>query len=153
MTIAEHDHTPDRAGALFNSRAAISLLLGTAAVESDMGTYIRQVGGGPALGIFQMEPATHDDIWVNYIDHRSSLHTLMLAELPTCTSISRHELLEHNLRYAILMARLHYFRLVVPIPESVEEQAEYWKKHYNTPLGKGSASKYIAKVNSRVINA
>ena len=45
------------------SPAARALLLGTAAQESAMGRYIRQLRGGPALGIFQMEPATHDDIW------------------------------------------------------------------------------------------
>lgn len=45
------------------SEAAENLLLGTTAQESHMGTYIKQVGKGPALGIYQMEPATHKDIW------------------------------------------------------------------------------------------
>ena len=42
---------------------------GTAAVESRMGTYLRQIGG-PALGIWQVEPATHLDCWDNWLDYR-----------------------------------------------------------------------------------
>ena len=41
------------------SEAAENLVLGTAAKESAMGQDLRQRGGGPALGIYQMEPATH----------------------------------------------------------------------------------------------
>lgn len=41
------------------SDAAVNLLLGTAAQESEFGKYIRQIRG-PALGVFQMEPATFD---------------------------------------------------------------------------------------------
>jgi len=44
------------------SRDAEELLMLTAAVESNLGYYIKQVGGGPALGIFQCEPDTLD--WV-----------------------------------------------------------------------------------------
>ena len=39
------------------SDAAVDLLMLTAAQESACGKYIRQLGNGPALGIFQMEPA------------------------------------------------------------------------------------------------
>ncbi len=44
------------------------LLMGTAAHESLL-IYTHQIGG-PALGYFQMEPATHDDCWTNYLDNR-----------------------------------------------------------------------------------
>lgn len=41
------------------SQPAEDLVMGTAAQESRL-TYLRQLGGGPALGLWQMEPATHD---------------------------------------------------------------------------------------------
>ena len=41
--------------------AAVELPLGTARVESGL-RHRRQIGGGPALGLSQMEPNTHDDI-------------------------------------------------------------------------------------------
>ena len=47
------------------SQAAEELLVFTCACESLGGTYLKQVKG-PALGIYQMEPATYQDIWENY---------------------------------------------------------------------------------------
>ncbi|MDX1428656.1 MAG: hypothetical protein R3282_00145, partial [Rhodothermales bacterium] len=53
-------------------RASEELLLGTAIQESLL-EFRRQLGGGPARGLFQMEPATHDDCWENYLNFRRSL--------------------------------------------------------------------------------
>ena len=54
------------------SESAANLLLGTAAIESDMGQFLRQING-PALGIYQMEPSTHLDIWQNYLQFREEM--------------------------------------------------------------------------------
>ena len=51
-----------------HSDNAVNLLMGTAAQESHLGKYRKQIGGGPALGIFQMEPATFNDIVNNCKD-------------------------------------------------------------------------------------
>ena len=50
-----------------NREAAVNLLLGTVFQESVIGnvTYLKQRGGGPALGIYQNEPAKEEDIWEN----------------------------------------------------------------------------------------
>ena len=40
------------------SPEAVTLMLGTACVESQCGEYLQQVPSGPALGIFQIEMAT-----------------------------------------------------------------------------------------------
>ena len=55
------------------SQEAEDLLIGTAAQESHLGTYLRQLGDGPALGIFQMEPATHNDIHENFLRYKHDL--------------------------------------------------------------------------------
>jgi len=123
-----------------NSEEAVELLLGTAAVESNLGYYIRQVGG-PARGIFQMEPATEADLWENYIGRRRDLLMMMAGLLGYATQdISR---LEYDLRYQIVMARLHYLRVPEALPKTLEGMARYWKKYYNTPGGKGTEEKYI----------
>ena len=57
---------------------AVQLLLFTCAVESDGGTYLKQLKG-PALGIYQMEPETHNDIWQNYIKSKTSLALMMMS--------------------------------------------------------------------------
>src|SRR6056300_1676988 len=59
-----------------NSKAAQELLLGTAIQESRL-TYLKQIGGGPALGLYQIEPATHHDLYANYLSYRPLLRELM----------------------------------------------------------------------------
>ncbi len=55
------------------SVAAEELLLGTALIESNL-IHRRQLGlGGPALSFFQMESATHNDIWENFLKYRAKL--------------------------------------------------------------------------------
>ncbi|MBW2606119.1 MAG: hypothetical protein JRD05_00640 [Deltaproteobacteria bacterium] len=125
------------------SDSAVKLLLGTAAQESHFGTYLRQVGGGPALGVFQMEPDTEIDIWSNYL-HRK-LKVACRLEVYTSVGCSSVIALEGNLPYQILMARLHYLRVPEPLPdaEDVEGLARYWKQYWNTPCGKGSEEEFI----------
>ncbi len=125
------------------SEAAENLLLGTALAESRL-TYLRQHGEGPALGLYQMEPATHDDIWKNFLDFRNDALPLQvdafLAKEP-----DRHAQLVTNLAYATAMVRVHYLRRPEPLPaaEDVFDLAAYWKQHYNTPLGAGRVEKFV----------
>ena len=44
------------------SRSAEELVLGTAIVESGL-TWFRQWGDGPALGLWQVEPSTQNDLY------------------------------------------------------------------------------------------
>ena len=55
------------------SDSAVELLMGTCAQESALGKYRRQIGGGPALGIMQMEPNTYKDIVKNYLKYKPAL--------------------------------------------------------------------------------
>lgn len=125
------------------SEEAVDLLALTAAHESKGGTYLKQIGG-PALGPYQMEPTTEEDIWENYLDYRPSLSARvfnMKGKSPTTP------LLATNFVYATAMARVHYFRVPSPLPKKEEENyllklAEYAKEHYNTHLGKATPEAY-----------
>jgi hypothetical protein len=125
------------------SRAAAQLLLGTALHESMGLKHRRQMGGGPARSFFQMEPATHDDIWDNYLKYRSKLAGEVEAVLADKTQ--KHYELEFNDHYAAAMARVHYYRVPEAMPgfNDISSQALYWKKHYNTAKGKGTTAKYL----------
>lgn len=136
---------------------AIDLILGTACVESDCAHYIEQING-PALGIFQMEVATHDDIWHNYINHRQKIKVFMRGEIGETLLPVKSDSLRWNLSYAIMMTRLHYRRVSEPIPVLFNEPfeqgdyddgllmlANYWKAYYNTHKGKGSIEDFITK--------
>jgi hypothetical protein len=126
------------------SEAAEQLLLGTALVESRL-VHRRQIGGGPARGFFQMEPATHDDIWNNFLEFRPGLAE-KIKSLRSSPAANAHQELERNDKYACAMARAHYLRAPEVLPEvgDLEGMAGYWKQYYNTPLGAGSVSKYLA---------
>ena len=138
----------------YHTQQAVRLLFGTACVESDCGYYIKQINGG-ALGMFQMENATHDDIWQNHIRFSPPLLAWMMGEIPPNHIGVKFWLLESNIRYAIMMARLHYYRVSEPIPKgatsskavAVESLAKYWKQHYNTHKGKGKVSDFCLKFN------
>jgi len=52
--------------------------------------------------------------------------------------------LDDNDRIGVLFSRLHYFRVHDPIPESLADQAAYWKHWYNTPAGSGTVEEYLA---------
>jgi len=44
----------------------------------------------------------------------------------------------------VLFARLHYLRVPAAVPEDLAGQADYWKAHYNTARGAGTAAQYLA---------
>jgi len=123
------------------------LLIGTALQESDL-IHTRQIGGGPALGYFQMEPATHDDIWDNYLRYRKETAAKVLAVTGLTSGTPKAALLEVNHVYAALMARVHYRRRTkgkLPAAGDIKAMAALWKQVYNTPKGKGKAEEFEEK--------
>ena len=135
------------------SPAASQLLLGTAVHESGGLRHRRQVGGGPARSYFQMEGATHDDIWDNYLRYKSDLKAKVEALIQP--GADKHHELEHNDNYAAAMARVHYRRVPAALPSfnDLDAQANYWKQYYNTPLGAGTPTKFKNDWNTHVPNA
>ncbi len=129
------------------SDSAVKLLLGTALQESKL-THVKQIGGGPALGVYQMEPATHNDIWVNYINYKPWLEELILGRYVEGARwrLAESDRVIYDLRYATAMARIHYARRPEPLPDVGDDigMAHYWKDHYNTHLGAGTVEEYLA---------
>lgn len=127
----------------FQSAAAVELLLGTAAQELHL-AHLVQLGGGPALGLYQIEPATHDDIWASYLDPRPMLRRRIQALLGQHPD--RTKQLVGNLAYATAIARLIYWRSPVRLAPSgdVAGHARVWKQVYNTRSGKGTEAEFIA---------
>lgn len=127
------------------------LLLGTAAHESHLGTYLRQLKG-PALGIFQMEPNTAGDIWDNYLKYKPHF----VEKIISLTNIPGLDLLalKGNLIYQILMTAFHYIRRIKQIPytQDINEIANLWKTHYNTNLGKGTVEEFISDYEKFILN-
>ena len=133
------------------SKAAEQLVMGTITQESD-GTFLKQIGGGPALGIIQMEPATHKDIWLNFLKYTDCLggdiRELISAEADEAFDSRGYpdelELIS-NLKYAVAMCRVHYWRKPQSLPDAndINGLAEYWKEHYNTFKGAGTVAQFV----------
>lgn len=136
-------------GRKFSQPAARTLIMGTIAHESFCGRCITQKGG-PALGIIQMEPVTHNDIWDNFLRYKPKL-ALRLNSLFDIEEPNAQRLI-YDLRYNVMMCRLHYYRKKEKLPEvdDIQGIARYWKTHYNTEKGKGTTDKFIADFNHYV---
>jgi hypothetical protein len=130
---------------LLYSRDAEELIIFTCAVESLGGTYIRQVKG-PALGIYQMEPETHNDIWMNFIYSRGPLSLRLFNNFDISKRPDESRLI-YDLRYATAMTRIFYLRINDSLPSWDDENAmwEYYKKYYNTSKGAAIKDESIKK--------
>ena len=132
------------------SPSATVLLLGTAIQESTL-THLTQLDGDDdpyddAVGLYQMEVKTHDDIWENYLNYRPQLADAvqgLTAFPPTAREMVG------NLWYATAMCRVHYRRVpeALPDPGDIEGMADYWKAHYNTFEGAGTGEEFIENWN------
>lgn len=122
-----------------NTPARVQLVLGIGNKETQY-RYLRQIGGGPALGPWQMEPATHDDMWRNFIRYRPELQSAALRLLAGATPDAK--LMTVRMDYSALMAALHTRRSKDPLPAygNAYAQATFWKDNFNTSLGKGTVA-------------
>lgn len=129
------------------SKDAEELLVFTCAAESDGGTLLHQING-PAVGIFQCEPNTHNDLWRNFIIHRNNFVTQLAMNfaIPKIPDASK---LVTDLMYATAICRLHYFRVKEPLPAADDVDAiwTYYKTYYNTVKGKAQKDKAIKAYN------
>lgn len=138
------------------SEAAENLVLGTGVQESLL-AWVRQRNAGPALGFYQMEPATASDICHRFLSAKAELSMALgkatwphIAHPPGYSHLSKPDiarLLVEDMRFSTIMCRLRYWMMPAKLPDAndIEGLAGYWKRYYNTPLGKGLASDWADK--------
>ena len=138
------------------SEAAENLVLGTAVQESLL-AWVRERGAGPALGFYRMEPAAAHDICHRFLSTRSELSmSLGKATWPHCVSPTGYShlnkqdiarLLVEDMRFATIMCRLRYWMMPHPLPAAtdIEGLSNYYKKWYNTVLGKATPGEWADK--------
>ncbi len=134
-------------GPALSTRFAEDLMIATCAQESRLGEYVHQVNG-PALGIYQIEPASLHDLWF-WVQHRRPRWDGAFAAVgvsPAATSVNEDVL--YNLRLATLVARLFYYRVPAPLPteSTLENLWGYYKPFYNTSLGAATLGEFQASL-------
>ncbi len=125
------------------SQEAEDLLIMTAAHESNLGEYLKQLGPGPALGVFQMEKGTFNDLWDRFLNQKPKLVDRIMKTCNLREKPAAEEMID-DLNLATCMARVYFLRVRQPIPTDLDQMAAYAKKYWNTELGKATPEDYLA---------
>lgn len=139
------------------SEDAVELLMLTAAMESKLGSYIRQVGmtgNDGAFGIFQMEAKTYNRLYDQLITTNTSRSAKLKAYLGYESKPSVQRLIT-DMALAAIMARLLYFDIQASLPphDNVPAMAAYYKHWYNTKLGAATPDKAIQAYQNLVLKS
>jgi len=125
------------------SPAAEEILLMIAAHESTLGSHLRQIGGGPGCGLYQIEPDTLSDNYDNFIIARPDLR----RQIAETSGVSGPDLgqLQFNPIYGTIHARLKLYRAPGKLPDAhdVQGMAFYAKSNYNTADGAATEERYL----------
>lgn len=135
-----------------------NLLFGTAAHESHF-RFRRQVGvkgNAGAYGLWQLERISILDSLRRIKGPsrlRARIKDLVGDDLPSAWTLFEQEAVVQRIADAMtvpegdklscVFARLHYLWKPGMVRGEIEQQAAYWKQHYNTPSGKGTVKQYM----------
>lgn len=122
------------------SEEASDLIFETGNAETGY-KHLKQMGGGPAVGFFQIEGWVIKDCYVNYIKYRPIL--IKFAEALGFDEDDMEFSVMSNIALQVFFCRICYRRRPGSIPMSTQERAVYWKKEYNTEKGKGTPEHYM----------
>ena len=108
---------------------------------------IRQYGGGPALGFFQVEPETIKDTIENYASYRPEVQKSLL--MLGYSNKDMEVRVMSNIALQVAFCRLKYKRDRAPLPKAgdLSAQSRYWKRVYNTMEGKGTLEHFMEMNN------
>jgi hypothetical protein len=123
------------------SPEAVDLILFTGLQESGY-RYIKQLGTGPALSFWQIEPTTAHDIFETFLKFREELEDLVDSFM---IDGSIEESLLWSLPFGVAMCRIKYRRSPWALPPVGDGpgMARIWKSEYNTVMGAGHESEFI----------
>ena len=145
-----------RSGNYYSKESAF-LLLCTAAIESNCGEFIKQING-PALGVWQMEPATQMDIYsecdaLKTVGTENSETFNFITDLKLKGSMTNKSAMILSPMYSCSMSRLEYsmdpiLLPILPVDSSVDLKSvyEYYKRVYNTELGASTYDKWYTAI-------
>lgn len=117
-----------------HNKAALKLLLGTAAQESGMGSHIK-ASGQRGMGIYQIHGLSHRHIWDDFLANQPELASTVRG------LASQRDFLEHphaelatNLSYATAIAWMMYIRhpgFHLATDADIPTLAKLWKRFYH----------------------
>ena len=118
---------------------ADKLLLETAKAETLLGKAKDNTPLKAGCGLCQFDPMPFEDVKKRSLKYRDKI----LEEMKIDIKLVEYEWLAYNPLLSFLFCRLKYKLIPEPIPETIEGRARYWKKYYNSVLGKGTIYHYL----------
>lgn len=148
-----------------DSPAARVLMLGTAIQESRL-IWLRQLGSGPARGVYQIEPATAKDVVGRYFKQKPHIRARVSAALDgllppdvrwdeNWTAEDERALefrLTADLAFQTALARVRYWMDPHPLPpaERLEDIGAYYKRVFNTEQGSATVAQFVLNYRDNV---
>ena len=127
---------------------ALALVVRTGMAESGYRALQGYGESNPAIGFWQIEPATLFDMMRNYISYRPQYRKVLEKLGMEFEGDDIEMSVMSNMAVQAALCRLHYRRDKYPLPswDSMEAQGKYWKRVYNTIKGRGTV-KHFMKAN------
>ena len=102
------------------------------------------------VGIWQMDKTTFDWLTTSttgFENTRKKYYPLIMERFGiNITSLQRKDL--YKPLVAALLTRVYLLTIPKKIPTEKEDQAEYWKKYYNTEAGSGTKQKFLNDIRT-----
>lgn len=157
-----------------NSVFAINLMIGTAWKESLGLSYLRQIGGGPAEGLCQVEPETEASLWAHHLRYNKDRRDWVLSMITYAEQLQWLAYIEmivdgakdedvpvpntdrllFDLKYNLVMARMKYWVRNFSWPEdpqNIHALAHIWDVHYNVNKKHGFPHEFVAKFPAEIL--
>jgi len=130
--------------------AANKLILGTIAVETSFAEFPDPTPFGAGSGLCQFDLVGFEDVL-----RRTRQHNIIAIKRAFNIEFHKvtYEMLEYNPLLSVIFCRLFYKLIAEEIEPELSSLARYWKRYYNTHLGKGTEQKFIANYNHYVKGA
>lgn len=141
----------------FGDSNAATFLNRIALVESDFGTDKNTFKRKDSSGIFQIEKTGAYNEVIRRLDPQSDIGSNIKRyneKIKDAYGIDLSKMSYKDLEQPIVgaaFARAYLLTIPEKIPTDLQEQGEYWKKYYNTILGKGTASRFVREARFKKI--
>ena len=146
--IVSHARRVAQAFSLVTAPQAMEFMLGIACAETALGKTTDKLESQGA-GLLQFDQIGFDDALDRGVENKPHIKAILREEFGIEWGWIKFEHLDYSPLLSFIMCRVKLMLIPEPLPElgDIEGQARYWKKHWNSELGKGTVEHYIQSVS------